>query len=121
PCRPPWLLQLRPQLHPVPALRRLIRTPRTMMRRPLFRETNVIERRDAPATVFVDADNTLWDTDGVFAAAQLGLLAQVEATTHTTLNVAGRLAYVRAIDQEIAERHHAGLRYPLKLLISATA
>jgi putative hydrolase of the HAD superfamily len=81
----------------------------------------VTEQRDAPATVFVDADNTLWDTDGVFAAAQLGLLAQVEETTHTTLDVADRLAYVRAIDQEIAERHHAGLRYPPKLLISATA
>lgn len=92
-----------------------------MMRRPLFRETNVTDRRDAPATVFVDADNTLWDTDGVFAAAQLGLLTQVEATTRAPLDVADRLAYVRAIDQEIAERHHAGLRYPPKLLINATA
>lgn len=77
--------------------------------------------RVPPATVFVDADNTLWDTDRVFAEAQLGLLSGVEAATGTPCPVSDRLGYVRAIDQAIAARHHAGLRYPAKLLIKATA
>ncbi|MBO9669573.1 MAG: HAD family hydrolase [Sphingobium sp.] len=78
-------------------------------------------RREAPATVFVDADNTLWDTDGVFAAAQLNLLAAVEVATSLQSQEADRLAFVRAADQGIAERHHAGLRYPPRLLIAALA
>nr|WP_225168225.1 HAD family hydrolase [Ensifer sp. IC4062] len=69
--------------------------------------------------VCLDADNTLWDTDGVFAAAQLRLLANV--ITATGIDMAGedRLAYVREIDQELASRHHLGLRYPARLLIAA--
>lgn len=71
-------------------------------------------------TIFVDADNTLWDTDQVFADAQLGLLGGVEAARSTAAG-GDRLAYVRAVDQAIAARHHAGLRYPPKLLIAALA
>ncbi|MCA1442150.1 HAD family hydrolase [Ensifer sp. IC4062] len=61
----------------------------------------------------------MWDTDGVFAAAQLRLLANV--ITATGIDMAGedRLAYVREIDQELASRHHLGLRYPARLLIAA--
>lgn len=70
-----------------------------------------------PATVFVDADNTLWDTDSVFADAQRNMLERVEAATGTAANADDRLAYVRAVDQAIAERHHARLRYPPKLLV----
>lgn len=76
---------------------------------------------ETPATVFVDADNTLWDTDGIFAAAQLSLLAAVESATGRPSAVEDRLAFVRAADQGIAELHHAGLRYPPRLLIAAVA
>lgn len=75
----------------------------------------------APATVFVDADNTLWDTDHVFADAQLSLLGDVETATATTCSATDRLGYIRALDQAIAARHHGGLRYPPKLLIRAAA
>ncbi|KPF54088.1 hypothetical protein IP65_09825 [Novosphingobium sp. AAP1] len=78
-------------------------------------------RRQAPATVFLDADNTLWDTDGVFAAAQLHLLAAVESAAGRQSVAEDRLAFVRAADQRIAEHHHAGLRYPPRLLIAALA
>lgn len=69
--------------------------------------------------VFVDADNTLWDTDGVFAQAQLNLLSSVEATRGRTLADKDRLQVVRIVDQSIAERHHLGLRYPARLLVFA--
>ncbi|TIN77506.1 HAD family hydrolase [Mesorhizobium sp.] len=70
--------------------------------------------------VFVDADNTLWDTDAVFAGAQVALLGAVESRIGTTTPQADRLRFVRAIDQALAERHHAGLRYPPRLLVRAT-
>lgn len=71
--------------------------------------------------VFVDADNTLWDTDGVFARAQLSLLSAVEDATAKLGPAEGRLAYVRSFDQAIAEHHHLGLRYPPRLLVQAIA
>ncbi len=76
---------------------------------------------NTPATVFVDADNTLWDTDGVFAAAQLNLLGAIEDVTGRTCSEIDRLAFVRLTDQGLAERHHLGLRYPPRLLVSALA
>ena len=45
------------------------------------------------------------------------LLERVEAATSAAADAHDRLAYVRAVDQAIAERHHAGLRYPPKLLV----
>lgn len=72
------------------------------------------------ATVFVDADNTLWDTDAVFAESQLALLEAVEAGVGRRTAAADRLAFLRAIDQALAERHHARLRYPPRLLVRAT-
>lgn len=72
------------------------------------------------AAVFIDADNTLWDTDAVFAGAQLALLGEVESKIGITTPQADRLLFVRAIDQALAERHHAGLRYPPRLLVRAT-
>ena len=71
------------------------------------------------ATVFVDADNTLWDTDQVFAGAQLAMLAETELALELKAPPQDRLAFVRAIDQAIAARHHAGLRYPPRLLVRA--
>jgi putative hydrolase of the HAD superfamily len=74
------------------------------------------------AIVLTDVDNTLWDTNEVFAAAQLALLGFVEkAVGATPLEGADRLAFVRSYDQALAERHHAGLRYPVRLLIGALA
>lgn len=71
--------------------------------------------------VFVDADNTLWDTDGVFARAQLTLLSLVEEASGQQSRVEDRLDYIRAFDQALAEQHHLGLRYPPRLLIQALA
>lgn len=73
------------------------------------------------ATAFVDADNTLWDTDSVYAAAQLGLLSDVERLVGTATDSNDRLAFIRALDQDLAERHHSGLRYPAHLLTHALA
>lgn len=69
--------------------------------------------------VFVDADNTLWDTDTVYINAQLGLLANLESALNIKAVTDDRLGYVRDIDQDIAEERHEGLKYPPKLLILA--
>jgi putative hydrolase of the HAD superfamily len=71
--------------------------------------------------VFVDADNTLWDTDAVFARAQFQLLAEVEAAVGISSTADDRLAFIRALDQQLAEHHHQGLRYPPRLLARAAA
>jgi putative hydrolase of the HAD superfamily len=72
------------------------------------------------ATIFVDADNTLWDTDRVFAEAQLQLLADVEQATGREA-APQRLSFLRELDQLLAERHHKGLRYPPRLLVQGLA
>jgi len=74
-----------------------------------------------PLTIFTDADNTLWDTDGVFAWAQLELLSGVESALGRSAGTLDRLDFVRRIDQALAERHHLGLRYPPRLLALAVA
>ena len=79
------------------------------------------DRPNPTPIVFVDADNTLWDTDRVFAEAQLALLDAVEQATALNAPATDRLAFVRSLDQGLAERHHEGLRYPPKLLIRALA
>ena len=77
---------------------------------------------NSPVTaIFIDADNTLWDTDGVFADAQLALLNELEDRLGVQFPEPDRLAFVRAIDQGLAERHHEGLRYPPRFLIKALA
>ena len=75
--------------------------------------------RSDRATVFVDADNTLWDTDAVFAGAQIALLDDVTTALGMSAPQVDALAFIRAADQALAERHHAGLRYPPRLLIRA--
>ena len=52
--------------------------------------------------LFTDADNTLWDTNSVFAAAQVGLLRDIESEVRLTAPEASDegLAFVRRIDQE---------------------
>lgn len=71
--------------------------------------------------VLCDADNTLWDTNSVFASAQLAILGWVEAELGVKAETEGRLEFVRDIDQTLAERHHAGLRYPPRYLARAIA
>jgi len=66
-----------------------------------------------------DADNTLWNTDQVYADAQLWLLATIEALSGVYCPEDDRLRYVRTIDQALAKSHHAGLRYPSGLLAAA--
>ena len=48
-------------------------------------------RRQAPATVYLDADNTLWDTDGVFPAAQVHWLSAVESAPGRQAAVSDRV------------------------------
>lgn len=57
----------------------------------------------------------------VYAEAQLFLLTEVERVSGQALTVEDRLTWLRAIDQALAEHHHAGLRYPPRLLARATA
>lgn len=71
------------------------------------------------AWIYTDADNTLWDTDAVFAQAQLALLDAAERIAGKQATTTERLAFVRQFDQAIAVRHHQGLRYPPALLVRA--
>lgn len=65
-------------------------------------------------TVYIDADNTLYNTTKVFARAQLGMLERAEAQAGTTAGVAEdkRLSYVREVSEHIAELDHRDLKYP---------
>ena len=72
----------------------------------------------APVHLFTDADNTLWDTNSVFADAQLAMLRDIEAVTSRRAPEAEDrgLAFLRRIDQRIAVLHQGRLRYPPALL-----
>lgn len=73
--------------------------------------------------LFTDADNTLWDTDAIFAHAQLEMLREIES--HLGVADASReergLAFIRALDQRIAAAHPDHLRYPPALLADGLA
>ena len=73
------------------------------------------------ATVFIDADNTLWDTDAVFAKAQLRVLRFIEEETGSVYAGDDPLAFIREVDQALAKSHHSGLRYPPRLLAQGVA
>lgn len=75
----------------------------------------------ASCVVFVDADNTLWDTNQIYADAQLVLLSAVERLVGHQAPTSNRLGWLREIDQALAKRHHAKLRYPARLLVKAAA
>jgi putative hydrolase of the HAD superfamily len=68
--------------------------------------------------LFTDADNTLWDTDAVFAEAQLAMLRDIERATgrRAPADDDRGLAFLRRIDQGIAATHPERLRYPPTLL-----
>lgn len=73
-----------------------------------------------PAILITDADNTLWDTNKVFADAQLNLLAGIEEAffPQKPSTIKGdRLAYIRSIDQALARSDHRGLKYPPLFLV----
>ncbi|MBB4100491.1 HAD family hydrolase [Sphingomonas kyeonggiensis] len=70
--------------------------------------------------ILADADNTLWDTDAVFAGAQLGMLSAID----TLIGTAPRddaLGYIRDFDQALAALDHRHLRYPPAMLVRALA
>jgi putative hydrolase of the HAD superfamily len=71
--------------------------------------------------VLCDADNTLWDTDSVFAEAQNTLLSRVEATLGLENPGGRRLDFIRQYDQALAVKHHLHFRYPPILLVFALA
>lgn len=75
------------------------------------------------ARLFTDADNTLWDTDAVFAAAQLEMLREVEGLVgcNAPHQDDHGLAFLRDVDQKIAAAHPEHLRYPPSLLANGLA
>src|SRR5271169_1609629 len=68
--------------------------------------------------IFTDADNTLWDTNGVFVEAQLAMLRELEMATGLSAPEAEDrgLEFLRHVDQNIAASHPERLRYPPVLL-----
>jgi putative hydrolase of the HAD superfamily len=66
-----------------------------------------------------DADNTLWDTNRVFADAQLEMLAATERAANSSVDQPDRLAFVRKLDQHLAQSDHRGLKYPPAFLVKA--
>ena len=76
-------------------------------------------RQELGIWIYTDADNTLWDTNAVFANAQLQLLEHAEHIAGVHAPLSERLDFVRQYDQAIAKRHHALLRYPPILLLRA--
>ncbi|MFK4448685.1 putative hydrolase of the HAD superfamily [Caballeronia udeis] len=71
--------------------------------------------------VLCDADNTLWDTDSVYAKAQEALLSRVEAILDIRNLAHGRLDFVRRYDQALAAKHHLHFRYPPIMLVFGLA
>ena len=67
------------------------------------------------AVIVFDADNTLWDTNELYAQAQETLVARLEKLTGKRV-VGDRVAYLRRFDEEIAQNHPDGFRYPIRLL-----
>lgn len=76
-------------------------------------------RKEQEPALVTDADNTLWDTDAIFANAQLALLARLEVTLGQHAPHTDRLSLIREVDQNLATEHHQHLRYPPRLLIFA--
>ncbi|MDA9393086.1 hypothetical protein WN73_21450 [Bradyrhizobium sp. CCBAU 45394] len=74
------------------------------------------------AHLFTDADNTLWDTDTVFAAAQLEMLREVEKLTGRRApdDEDRGLAFLRTIDQRIATEHPDHLEVSARIACAGT-
>jgi len=66
--------------------------------------------------IVTDADNTLWDTNQIYADAQIRLLRRLEELLNRRAT-GDPLQFVRTIDQRIARSHPDGFRYPSLLLV----
>jgi putative hydrolase of the HAD superfamily len=71
---------------------------------------------DYTCFVVLDADNTLWDTDRLYAEAQLAMLSDICAEIGIAPKLEDPLKFVRDIDQSIAASHPSDLKYPPGLL-----
>jgi putative hydrolase of the HAD superfamily len=69
--------------------------------------------------LITDADNTLWDTNAVFAAAHLHLLKRIEEAHGRSLRRRDRLAAVRELDEGLALALGGRLDYSPRLLVEA--
>src|SRR5262245_36791608 len=78
-----------------------------------------VEVREPRWQWLTDADNTLWDTDSLYRAAQLSLLANVESAISVEGPREGRLEFLRRVDESLAQQDHRGLKYPTSMLVSA--
>ena len=79
----------------------------------------MVSHQTGGSWIYTDADNTLWDTNAVFADAQLHLLEHAEKIARKHTPSSTPLEYLRRYDQAIAKQHHLRLRYPPALLIRA--
>src|SRR4051794_25138629 len=70
---------------------------RYRLRLALAREGEVVGMR---AVIVFDADNTLWDTDGVFRSAQIAML-QTLGKAGLPVSPESHFGTLRAVDQEI--------------------
>jgi putative hydrolase of the HAD superfamily len=86
-------------------------------------DENGVKMRTSRSYLCTDADNTLWDTNGVFAEAQLAMLREIESATGLSAPDADDrgLEFLRRIDQRIAAAHPERLRYPPDLLVRGLA
>ncbi|RCM97812.1 hypothetical protein PA17_01674 [Pseudomonas aeruginosa] len=66
-----------------------------------------------------DADNTLWDTNKIYADSQIRLLSAIEKEIGIAAATPNKLQFIREIDQQISKKHHLALRYPTEILVSA--
>lgn len=73
------------------------------------------------ALLVSDADNTLWDTNALYAQAQLYLLERIEIYLQRVARAADRLAFVRSIDEELTILHNQELGYPPEMLVIGIA
>jgi putative hydrolase of the HAD superfamily len=80
-----------------------------------------VEAAGAPLIVLTDADNTLWDTNALYADAQLWMLGAVEDVINKNSVAQDRLGFLRELDQRIAESYKTGLRYPSRLVVRGLA
>ncbi|RJP25076.1 MAG: HAD family hydrolase [Candidatus Abyssobacteria bacterium SURF_5] len=78
-------------------------------------------KRNREVLVVLDADNTLWDTDLVYAKSQLILLSEIEKHLKVTAPSDDKLSFLRRMDQNLARLHNYNLEYPARLLINALA
>src|SRR5688572_9051271 len=74
---------------------------------------------DVAFVLIFDADNTLWDTNAVFHAAQVAMLGVFEEAK-LLANARDQVAHLRAIDRALM-RHYDRHEYDFKTLIAAVA